>query len=229
MAKSDIYAMNCGDFHSLVFYIGLQNTLFSLLTITCNDRTLDFMQLLEEDEDCLEEKRTEEKRREKYHKCQKQWVSQQMMKGRRDKETYAGQPVCWWSLSHSSFSCKESPLPCPSCFPCGAAFSPDSRICEANKTRNNRQSGNKMMTELTLWSSSHTYTNFHRERHFLLWLFRNKAFFSKLKFTHYMSYEQCFSFLLKESIWIFINTFFVVFFCPAPKQKTRKLGEWEQK
>lgn len=57
MAKSDIYAMNCGDFHSLVFYNGLQNTLFPLLTITCNDRTLDFMQLLEEDEDCLEHKK----------------------------------------------------------------------------------------------------------------------------------------------------------------------------
>lgn len=56
MAKSDIYTMNCGDFQSFVFYAGLQNTLFSPLTITRNDRTLDFMQLLEEDEDCLEQK-----------------------------------------------------------------------------------------------------------------------------------------------------------------------------
>lgn len=61
-----------------------------------------------------------------------------------------------FSLSLSSFSCKECALPCPSRIPCGAAFSPDSRICEANETTNNRQSGCKMMTELTWSSSRHT-------------------------------------------------------------------------
>lgn len=180
-------------------------------------------------------KRTEEKRREKYHKCQKQWVSQQMMKGRRDKKTEGNMLTNrsvddLFSLSLSSFSCKESALPSPSHIPCGAAFRPHSRICEANKTRNNRQSGGKMMAALTWWSSSHTTQTSAQKDIFCFDFLEIKHLFSKLKFTHCMSYEQCFSFCLKRKYLDFHqHVFVVVFDFFFVLHQSKKRGEWEQK